>query len=338
MVRSTLRFAPLLAVLAIVGSTAPAGAVDGSGAISLTIAPSVRGEAMGGLYTTLAQDYATRWGNPALLAFVERSTFGLMYSKLVPDLANDVFYFYGGYVMPTNSIGTLQFDLTYLSYGESEAVDSDGLSQGTFSSYEVSPAAAMGFKFLPSVGVGVAVKYVRIDLAPEDKIPDALGSGSGTGSSWAFDIGGIYAKGRVRAGGLVANLGPDISFIDAEQSDPMPRMLRLGGTYDVYRTEVGEVRLGYEWERSLVAWKPDTASDGFWSNLGRFDVHHFGGEFVYSNIFAVRGGYVHDSEGDVTAMTGGLGVRWGNAAFEYANAPQAEGLDRVHRFALWYRH
>ena len=322
---------PLAALLflACLGAALPASAVDGSGAISLTIAPSVRGEAMGGLYTSLSQDYSTRWGNPALLGFVDRSTFGLMYSKLVPDLADDVFYFYGGYVWPTGSIGTLQFDLTYLSYGESEAVDSDGNSQGTFSSYEVSPAVAMGFKFLPTLGVGVAVKYVRIDLAPEEKIPDALGSGSGTGSSWGFDLGAMYAQGPVRAGALLANLGPDISFIDAEQSDPMPRVLRIGGTYDIYRSELGEVRAGYEWERSLVAWG---------DNIGDFDVHHFGAEFVYAKYFAIRGGYVHDSDGDVKSPTGGLGLHWGGAAFEYANAPQAEGLDRVHRFALWYRY
>lgn len=314
---------------ALASATSPAWAVDGSGAISLTIAPSVRGEAMGGLYTALPQDYSARWGNPALLAFIDRSTFGLMYSKLVPDLAEDVFYFYGGYVWPTGSVGTMQFDLTYLSYGESEAVDSDGNSQGVFSSYEVSPAAALGFKFLPNLGVGVAVKYVRIDLAPEEKIPDALGSGSGTGSSWGFDVGAMYAQGPVRAGALIANLGPDVSFIDAEQSDPMPRVLRVGGTYDIYRNEAGEVRAGYEWERSLVAWG---------SNLGDFDVHHFGGEFVYAGMFAVRGGFVHDSDGDVSSATGGLGLRWGGAAFEYANAPQADGLDRVHRFALWYRY
>lgn len=327
--RSSLSVVSLLVTLVPFTLVGPAAAVDGSGAISLTIAPSVRGEAMGGLYTTLTQDYSTRWGNPALLAFVDRSTFGLMYSKLVPDLADDVFYFYGGYVWPTKSIGTLQFDLSYLSYGESEAVDSDGNSQGTFSSYEVSPSVSMGFQFLPNVGVGVAFKYVRIDLAPEESIPDALGSGSGTGSSWAFDLGGIFTHGPAQLGVLIANLGPDISFIDADQSDPMPRVLRAGGTYDVYRSEIGEVRLGYEWERSLVVWG---------NSVGDFDVHHFGGEFVYANIFAIRAGYVHDSDGDVKSATGGLGVRWGNAAFEYANAPQAEGLDRVHRFALWYRH
>ncbi|MFQ5598970.1 MAG: PorV/PorQ family protein [Candidatus Krumholzibacteriia bacterium] len=313
----------LLVCLGAFSSTASAG--DGSGAISLTIPPNVRGEAMGGLYISETRDYSTRWGNPAALAFINKPILGLMYSKLVPDLADDVFYFYGGWVVPTTSVGTVQLDLTYLSYGESEAIDSDNNSLGTFSSYEVSPAVGLGFKFLPHVGLGVAVKYVRVDLAPESVIPDPSGSGSGSGTSWAFDLGGLYSQNRLRIAAVVANLGPDIAFIDNEQSDPMPRTLRLGGMYDVFANEVGEVRFGVEWERSLVTFK--TAS-----------LLHVGGEFVYAGAFAVRAGYVDDKDGDIRSATGGFGFQWNNAAFEYANVPQATDLNRVHRFALWYRY
>ena len=41
-----------------------------AGAISLTFGPSARGEAMGGLFVTEANDYAARWSNPGGLAFV----------------------------------------------------------------------------------------------------------------------------------------------------------------------------------------------------------------------------------------------------------------------------
>jgi hypothetical protein len=334
------RHVPILALVAAAFLRAPAAlATDGAGAISLTISPSVRGEGMGGLYAAQAQDYSSRWGNPALLAFVNKSTVGLMYSKLVPDLADDVFYFYGGWVWPTKSIGTLQLDMTYLSYGQSEATDSDGNPIGTFSSYEFSPAVGLGFQFLPNFGLGVAVKYVRVDLAPTAIVQriDPQGSGSGTGGSWAFDLGGQFRWQKLSIGGVAANLGPDISFIDADQSDPMPRTSRLGAMYDVYGSEVGEVRFGAEWERSLVAGAADGNFDQM-SDLFDFSVYHLGTEFVYNRIFAVRAGYVHDRDGDIKSATGGFGFTWANAGFEYANAPQASGLDRVHRFALWYRY
>jgi hypothetical protein len=326
------RLLPALAIILAFATWAPtATAVDGSGAISLTIPPSVRGEAMGGMYASFAQDYSTRWGNPGLLAFVDKSTLGLMYSKLVPDLADDVFYFFGSWIVPTASIGTLQLDMTYLSYGESVATGTEAEDLGTFTSYEVSPAVGLGFKFLPNLGVGVTVKYVRVDLAPARVLQDATGSGSGTGSSWAFDLGAELTLRRLYVGAVAANLGPDISFIDAEQSDPMPRLARVGAMYDIYASEVGEVRAGFEWERSLVV----MGSGPFDKN---FSVYHIGGEFVYAGMFAVRAGYLHDSGGDVKSATGGFGFSWANASFEYANAPQAEGLNRLHRLALWYRY
>jgi hypothetical protein len=309
--------APALLV-SLVALSSPAGAVDGSGAISLTIAPNVRGEAMGGLYATQARDYSTRWGNPGLLAFVEQRTTGLMYSKLVPDLADDVYYLYTGYVQPTQSLGTFQFDVTYLSYGESDAVNNTGDLLGTFSSYEISPAAALGFKFLPNLGLGVSAKFVHVDLAPTWAIPDATGSGRGSGNSWAFDLGAAYDHPRFRLGAVAANLGPDIAFIDNEQS-----MLRIGGIYEIFTNEVGEIRAGLEWERSLVTFETPS-------------IYHIGGEFVYAGLFAARAGYVHDKDGDIKSPTGGFGVRWGSGALEYANIPQATTLGRVHRLALWY--
>lgn len=314
--------AVLAPCLALVAHVAPAHAVDGAGAISLQLSPNVRGEAMGGLYTTQTRDYSTRWGNPGLLAFIDERTAGMMYSKLVPDLAPDVYYLYGGFVHPTQSLGTFQFDITYLSYGESDATNNDGTFLGTFTSYEVSPALGLGFKFLPNLGLGVAAKWVRVDLAPDNLIPDALGSGEGSGSSWAFDLGAAYDHERFRIGVVTANLGPDISFIDAEQSDPMPRVLRVGGMYEIYANEIGEVRAGAEWERSLVTFATPS-------------IYHLGAEFVYAGMFAGRVGYIHDPDGDIKSATGGFGVRWNKAALEYANAAQASDLARVHRLALW---
>lgn len=295
-----------------------------AGAISLTFGPSARGEAMGGLFVTEANDYAARWSNPGGLAFIDKEVVGTMFSQLVPGLANDVYYMYGGWVHPTKGLGTMQFDLTYLSYGKSDAVSEDNVPLGEFSSYELSPSAAIGFRFLPNVGLGLAVKYVRIDLAPADLLQDSPGSGSGTGSSWAFDLGALYRGNRLRLGAAATNLGPDITFIDAEQSDPLPRALRVGAMYDFYRTDEAEIRAGFEVEQSMVRWT-------------REPVYHTGAEFVYAHTFALRTGYLNDNEGSVKGWAAGFGFSWNRASFEYANVPQADSLDRPHRFALWLR-
>lgn len=337
-----LRFlAAALSCLLLVGLVPSVQAQSAVG-ISLEIPASVRGEAMGGLYLTQTGDYSARWSNPALLAFMDEGTLGLMYSKLVPDLADDVFYTYGGWITPVSGLGTMALDLTYLSYGESEATDSQGVSNGTFNSYEVSPAAGFGFKFLPHLGIGISAKYIRIDLAPTAVLSDQGNAGSGVGTSWAFDLGALYANGPLRLGLTVTNLGPDVTFIDAQQSDPLPRTFRTGGMFDVFSNEIGEVRLGAEYEQSLVVGSSSTLNEetgqtvtkDVWSS----PVYHVGGEFVYGGIFAVRAGYMNDNDGDVSDWTAGFGFTWANAALEYASAPQAKSLKHVNRFALWYKY
>jgi hypothetical protein len=311
------------AVLAFV-ATGRSYADSSAGAISLTFGPSTRGEAMGGLFVTEANDYAARWSNPGGLAFVDKPVVGTMFSQLVPGLADDVYYMYGGWVQPTRSLGTLQFDVTYLSYGKSQSTDETGQVGQEFNSYELSPSVSLGFHFLPNLGLGLTVKYVRIDLAPESVLQDATGAGSGAGSSWAFDLGGLYRVHKLRIGGAVSNLGPDITFIDKEQSDPLPRALRVGAMYDIFGNEVTELRSGAEIEQSMVNWSRDP-------------VYHVGAEFVYLHTFALRAGYLNDNDGAVKGFSAGFGFNWNRLSFDYANVPQAESLDRPHRFALWVR-
>jgi hypothetical protein len=275
-----------------------------------------------------------------MMAFMEDNTLGLMYSKLVPDLADDVFFTYGGWVTPIGGMGTMAVDLTYLSYGESQATGSEGEDKGTFSSYEISPAVGFGFKFLPNLGVGIAAKYIRIDLAPENVVSDQGNPGAGVGTSWAFDLGVLYSSGPLHLGATVTNLGPDVTFIDAQQSDPMPRTIRAGGTFDVFSNEIAAVSLGAEYERSLVVGTATTVKDSVTTtrDVWQSPVYHVGGEFVYSGIFAVRVGYMKDEDGDVQDWTAGFGFNMANVALEYASAPQAQTLKHVNRFALWYKY
>lgn len=296
-----------------------------AGGISLTFGPSARGEAMGGLYATEANDYAARWSNPGGLAFVESGVVGTVLTQLVPSLADDVYFMFGGWVTPTKSLGTLQFDVTYLTYGKSTAVSTTMQELGTFSSYEVSPSASLGFKFLPNLGLGLSVKYIRIDLAPDELLPDPSGSGSGSANSWAFDLGALYRASRFRIGTVVNNLGPDLTYIDNEQSDPLPRSLRVGFMYDIVQSEVSQLRSGFEVEQSLV-------------RLSRKPVYHAGAEFVYLSTFSLRAGYLSDDEGAINDFAAGFGCTFGRLSIEYANIPQAEDLARPHRFAVWMRY
>ena len=92
-----------IAVLAVilvgfVATTTPTDALAQAtaGGASLQIPPGARAEGMGRFFTAVADDAFTPWWNPAGLAFMKGWNAGLMHARLVPDLADDVYFEYLG--------------------------------------------------------------------------------------------------------------------------------------------------------------------------------------------------------------------------------------------------
>jgi hypothetical protein len=268
------------------------------------------------------------WWNVGGFAFAadggKRRGFEFMDTKLVPDLADDVrldYFSYGQYVEGWGMMGAY---LTYLNNGVQQKTDEGGQSLGTFKSYEFSIGFAYGVKITPRLGIGVGVKYFRNELAPDSATQDR---GSGSGSTWAVDTGLHYrVSDALHFGAALTNLGPDITFIDADQSDPMPLSLRLGASMVAYQSEYMGFLVVGDYLKSLVS---------------QDDTQIFGGgvEWNYVQSLYIRLGYKHDQEGEIKDYTWGLGVdltRWTGQSISvnYASVPQATGLDRVSRISL----
>ena len=312
----------LLALLTILAFALPAAA-SVAGAHSLQIPPGARFNGLGQAGVALADDATAPWWNPAGLGFMKGRTFGLMHSQLVPDLADDIYFEYASWVHQIPDWGTYALSLVYLSYGESVKTTDSPEAQGTFSSYEVSPALSYGVRLDQNTALGITLKYVRVDLAPVDAVPDF--DRDGAGSSVAVDLGFLRRFGsRSSLGIVLTNFGPNISFINDEQSDPLPRHLKTGVSYLAYGTEYGHVLLTADYNKMLVSGGPT--------------VYNGGAEFQYMEIMALRLGWMNDKDGDITAPTfgGGFHVGLGSREFylDYASVPQASDLDRVNRFSL----
>jgi len=305
-------------------------AVSQAGAISLTFPIGARYNALGEAGTAHSTDITAMWWNVGGFAFAadrgKRHGFHFMNSKLVPDLADDVTLNYLGYGHYINGWGMLGGYVTYLSNGEQQETDESGQAQGTFGSQEYAFGLSYGVKITPSVGVGVGVKYFRNELAPDSATQDR---GSGTGSSWAIDAGLHWRlTQRLWLGSQLSNLGPDITFIDADQSDPMPLSIRIGLAYDIYQSEyMGFMILG-DYLRSLVS---------------EDETQIFGGglEWNYAESLYVRFGYKDDKEGEIQDITWGLGVdltRWTGQSItvDYASVPQAKDLASVNRLSVGF--
>jgi hypothetical protein len=308
-------------LLVLGGYAGTANAQAEAGAQSLLIAPGARADGMGRAFVAVANDANAIWWNPGALAFTTGHDVSTMYTKLVPDLADDVFFSYTAYAQHVEGWGGIGLSFGYLSYGKSIATDVEGNELGTFTSYEVAPTLAYGTELMKDMGFGVALKLVRVDLAPADKTQDRA---AGRGTTFAADIGGLYKVPRLKTsvGLVLQNLGPNIAYIDQDQSDPLGRNAKLGFAVTPFETEMYRVLLAADVNRSLLP-------------HGAF-IEDAGGEFEFNRLLALRVGYIYDPRGTVKDLTYGLGLNYRGIRIDYASVPQSEFLNRVNRFSASY--
>lgn len=301
-----------------------------AGAHCLIIPPSARANGMGQCYVAIADDATGIWWNPAGMAFVNRAV-DLMHSQLVPELASDVFYEYFGGAFKVEGLGTVGGSLIFLTYGEWEGRGQDNTYLGKFTSWEIAPTLSAGVRLMEGLGVGMNLKFVYIDLAPEGATVEGK---EGRGHSVAVDVGGLWHVPSFKLGGYdvshldlgicASNLGPSITYINRDQAAPLPRNLRVGFAYSPYFTDVAKFTFASEVNRPLV-------------EFDRSNTYHFGAEFVYINLISVRAGYMHDRDGNIMDPTYGLGFTFNKRIrIDWASIPQAKELGRVHRWSLGF--
>lgn len=284
---------------------------------SLDIQPGGRQNGMGSAGVALiGTPTGATWWNPAGLGFMERAGVELTYAKLVPDLADDVSYNYGTYIQPVRGWGAFGLGFVFLSYGENEGRDEGGTFTGFFSSNEFSPALYYGTRILPDLAVGAAVKYVRIQLAPDSK--------SGVGSTFALDVGALYRipAAHLNLGANVQNLGPSVTFLSEDQASPLSRNLKVGAAWEPWVDEQFTVTTAADFNQSLVT------SD--------FRIYNGGLEVAYAKQLAGRVGWYSDPLGDISGVTFGIGIGWKSLSVDFGSVPQARGLDHVSKITLGY--
>ena len=166
----------------------------------------------------------------------------------MPDLADDV-NFSIGYAQRVEGLGGLGASFGYLSYGKSTATDVDGNDIREFTSNEIAPAIAYGTDLIPNMGFGVALKLVRVDLAPEDVTLD--GRAGRARRYCRLRLAHKLSTGASLGAGLY-NIGPDIAYIDEDQSDPLGRNVRVGLAWVPIEANVHRVTISANAARFLL--------------------------------------------------------------------------------------
>lgn len=287
---------------------------------SLDIQPGARENGMGATGVALGDDATgATWWNPAALGFTTRPAIQLTTAQLVPGLANDVTFNEASYVHPVEGWGAFGLGLGFLSYGSSEAIDEAGRSNGRFDSYEVWSGLSYGTKLLTDLSIGATVKYVRIQLAPQQY--------QGVGSTFGLDLATLYRipKARLKFGLNVQNLGPSVTFINEDQSSPLSRNIKVGYSWALYDIKPVTLTVASDYNQSLVT------TD--------FKVWNHGLELKYADQIAGRVGWYSDPLGNIKDFTYGIGIIWKNLGLDYGSIPQAKdsNLPNVNKISIGYR-
>lgn len=328
-----------LALVVLAGDRAFAVSEGAPAALYPLLTPNARASAMGQSYVAVADDATAAYWNPAGLAYRHTPSVSFFYAQLVPDLAPDIRYYHFAYARPGWG-GTLGLSVIFLSFGESNIILETGEERGTFSSFDFVPMISYGNQITDRLALGAGFKFIYSKLS--DPIPE-LNIGDGAGKSIAGDLSILYtvtqeqsAIGALRLGAILQNLGPNIAYNDEDQAESLFRLLRAGFSWTPNLTG-SRSESGIQLHKILVTGevtKPLVNADDIPIWMG-------GAEYTFYELVSLRGGWIQDTDGDITDATYGIGFSLRKTAkiglrFDYASVPQSTDLDRVNRFALSY--
>ncbi|HUU45967.1 MAG TPA: PorV/PorQ family protein [Acidobacteriota bacterium] len=236
----------------------------------------------------------------------------LMHSPWLPAFELDLYYDYGAWVKNFEGLGTVGLAITFLSYGEIPELNEYGELLNLFHSFDGALSLSYGTRLSHSLMAGLTAKVIYSRLAPQGA-GEEIGSGSAT--AFALDAGFLYRTPwkRLTLGAAVTNVGPNISYIDAQQSDPLPRNMALGFSYKLWDSPFNRFVLQCEINKELID-LTESASEEL-----KQIIYNVGFEYSYASMVAIRAGYVHDEDGKVKVPTvgGGLAYRMFNFDFAY---------------------
>ncbi|MFH2055159.1 MAG: PorV/PorQ family protein [bacterium] len=247
-----------------------------------------------------------------------KKEFSFTHSKWLPELAEDLYYEFFTYVQPVGGLGTVGANITFLSFGEiARTSENNPEILETFSSFDGALSLSYGIRASRNMAIGLSARIIYSKLADQGAGAE-IGRGSGT--SFAVDAGVIYHfSKKFNLGAALTNLGPDMSYIDAAQSDPLPRNLAVGIAYKLLDSPYNRLTLVGEANKMLA-----TLNDDFSTEIKEI-ITSVGLEYWYGSLLALRSGYYIDTEGESKYLTVGVGLQFKDKyRIDFAYIPTSE--------------
>jgi hypothetical protein len=281
---------------------------NNSGALFLSLPVGAEAVGMGQTAVTLEGHGEAAFWNPAGLATMNESEFGVQNGSLAVGRS----YALTGYVH-SHGIGVLGGAVYLLDYGDLDRTDSTSSTIARISPRNLEFLASYATQ-LGALSIGINYKLVEFRVECSGDCRDFP---NGEGVTHGLDVGGQVSAGpdgALRIGVAVRNIGFKLQVNNRDQADPLPAHLVVGA---LYRLALG---------RGAAA-APGVAPDGLdvrlaadldspWGSYGESEMR-VGVDVGYQRLVRVRGGYafVHDG---LSGPSVGMGVSSGSIGVDLA--------------------
>ncbi len=291
------------------------------GAVFLLIWPGARATALAGAFSAIADDATACYYNPAGLSFMDKTNISLQHVNWLPGLHADMYYEYAGFIKPIKS-GAYGLNIIYLTTGKTDVINSEGQHLGEYTTFDIAGGLDYGIKLSPNLGIGIGWKFIYSFLVPEwvwEKMPELGIEKGGTGITYAFDAALLYKPFKfLSLASALQNFGPNISYTEGGESDPLPYTLRLGLRFMPIDSRIIKIGISSDITKILVGMFADEKKS-FLENLSYEFIEAwkgFGLEINYYDFVILRGGYFYDYEGQRIGFTFGGGIKAGGFSID----------------------
>ncbi len=268
-----------------------------SGGLSLLNEGSARWSSLGQAGVAAHDDIAGMAYNPATLGSLSSGQASFLYQQgLIEDA-------YGQFMIgtPRGEKSALGFSFGYYNGGDIELTNENGQTESVNAQTDMTAA------------LGYSVKMGGMSMGLSGKVLNSKLIDQYSGTAYAADLGMVMPVGsRLQLGAAALNYGTQLKY--AEEGDPLPRMLQVGGSFALRQNATLLLSIPY-----MVNEKMTTPSLGLETLFGPL---------------AIRAGY--RSGKDVQEFTMGAGFALGRSSLDYAFG-MVNQLDAQHKVSMAMR-
>ncbi len=322
--------------------------VGESAVITLAFPYGSRSFGMGEVGTALADDGSALYFNPAGLGVRNsnwrRGSAAYSFEPLLPAFRLTELWHsaIAGYYQMPSGLGGLGCSMNYINMGRNSIVDAMGREINNVQSWEAVWTLGWGFSFEE---FGDSTRYAGLSFKPfvSSLAPGFGEHGEGVAQSFAIDLGYLRVlKNGFRFGLNLANMGPDIYYIDQSERDPIPFTVNTAVAWKrriiIDRIEFMRIAAELRMDKELVVNHYDGDPEPFYKAMfidmfnespkhELLDInYHSGFEFWIMNTGCYRQGILFDYIGERYELHFGLGCNLFNhirGDFSWIYAPDS---------------